>query len=156
MDLTDAARVARGLMIQHGLKGWQFAFDRATRRFGYCDYRRKRISLSASLVHLNSSEHVTDTILHEIAHALCGPGNGHNEKWKDTARRIGCRPKRCYVAEVVTPQAKYTAQCPGCGKTQPARRRSKVACRSCCQKFNGGQYTEQFSLVYTLNERPLC
>lgn len=150
MDLTDAARIAKGLMIQHGLKGWQFTFDRATRRFGYCDYRKQRISLSVSLVQLNTNEHVIDTILHEIAHALCGPGNGHNQKWKETAARIGCKPKRCYTGEVITPQAKYTARCPDCGKTGQARRRSKVACRFCCQQFNGGYYTEQFRLVHML------
>jgi SNF2 family DNA or RNA helicase len=31
-----------------------------------------------------------NTIRHEVAHAIVGPGHGHNEVWADKAREIGC------------------------------------------------------------------
>ena len=42
-----------------------------------------------------SLRQVTDTILHEIAHALAGPGAGHGPAWKATASRLGATPKSC-------------------------------------------------------------
>ncbi|HZS08967.1 MAG TPA: SprT-like domain-containing protein [Blastocatellia bacterium] len=94
MELASADRFGRGLLIQHGLwrKGWRFRFDRARRRLSHCDYQKKIISLSSHLAGLNPAEQVLDAILHQVAHALCRAGDGHNRKWMETARRIGCRP----------------------------------------------------------------
>ena len=63
--------LAEELMREHRVpREWSFGFDRSKVRFGKCDYRRKRISLSSHLVDLNDEYSVRDTILHEIAHAL--------------------------------------------------------------------------------------
>ena len=35
-------------------------------------------------------DHIRDTILHEIAHALVGPCHGHDAVWRQKAREIGC------------------------------------------------------------------
>lgn len=40
-------------------------------------------------------DQVTDTILHEIAHALAGPAARHGPAWKSIARRLGATPKSC-------------------------------------------------------------
>ena len=54
MELAVAERMARFLMRKHGLTGeWKFAFDRAVLRFGSCQWRRKKITLSAHLTELN-------------------------------------------------------------------------------------------------------
>ena len=78
MHLIDARNLAWDLMRQHGLAdlGWRFRFDHARRRFGSCKYREKAITLSRPLTLLNGEAEVRDTVLHEIAHALC-PGDGH-------------------------------------------------------------------------------
>ena len=39
------------------------------------------------------SRDVTNTILHEIAHALAGAKPGHGPAWKTVARRIGATPR---------------------------------------------------------------
>lgn len=39
-----------------------------------------------------SKKDVLDTILHEIAHALCDEADEHNHKWKQTVKRLGARP----------------------------------------------------------------
>ena len=68
--------------------GYTFKFDHAKRRFGCCNYTRKTISLSKHLCEANLNQlhgKITDTILHELAHAFCvqlygmsdGRGHGH-------------------------------------------------------------------------------
>ncbi len=54
MQLAAAARLAKELMHKHGLlPKWRFAFDRAVVRFGCCNWRERKISLSAKLVEMN-------------------------------------------------------------------------------------------------------
>ena len=79
MNLFEASILARSLMSEHGLADWGFAFDHARRRFGACNYTRRRITLSRPLTLLNGIDEVRDTILHEIAHALC-PGDKHGPR----------------------------------------------------------------------------
>jgi predicted SprT family Zn-dependent metalloprotease len=136
MNLHDARCLAHDLMHQHGLAGWSFAFDRARRRFGLCQFRGKRITLSRPLTLLNTEDQVRDTILHEIAHALT-PGDGHGAKWKATCRRVGAKPKRCFTdTEVVSPlqkPARYQIGCVTCDWWADRRRLTarKLVCRTC-------------------------
>ena len=109
VDLGDAEQLARYQMALHGLSGWDFRFDRATRRFGCCNFSRRTISLSRSIVLLNPADRVRATVLHEIAHALAGPGAGHGKAWREIALRIGSDGRRCYGEEVAVP-AKPTAR----------------------------------------------
>jgi len=97
MDLLIARRLAGQLMQQYGLvaEGWRMAFNDSTRCFGVCEYRRKVIFLSKPLTLVVRDEKVKDTILHEIAHGLVGPGYAHGPVWKEKAIAIGCRGERC-------------------------------------------------------------
>ena len=70
--------------------GWSFGFDQAVKRFGQCSFSKRRITVSFVLCRVNTMEEIRDTLLHEIAHALAGPSNGHNHVWKRIARSIGC------------------------------------------------------------------
>ena len=80
---------ARELMQLHGLQGWNFKFDHARRRAGQCDFTNQTISLSRHYARLANDEHIRDTILHEIAHALVGPSHGHNNIWRSMAMKLG-------------------------------------------------------------------
>jgi len=95
MDLNKTEKLAIKLMDKHGLldKGWCFEFDNSVRRFGVCKYYNKTIGLSKKLVEINDEDKVKDTILHEIAHAIVGRGNGHGQKWKDVCVQIGAKPE---------------------------------------------------------------
>jgi predicted SprT family Zn-dependent metalloprotease len=148
MNLHEAAYLARELIAQHALIGWRFEFDHARRRFGKCDYTNRRITLSRHLTFLNGMDEVRDTILHEIAHALC-PGDGHGPKWRATCVRIGARPKRCFTeAQVVTPPrrpARYQMGCPKCNWWVDRRRLTRQIKRYVCKHCRG-------KVVMTLNE----
>ncbi|MDP0491083.1 MAG: SprT-like domain-containing protein [Verrucomicrobiota bacterium JB023] len=102
MDLHDALDLLTTEMEAHGLlaAGWVPHLDRARKRFGYCSYSSRTISIRGPLTLLNERDEVHDTILHEIAHALAwiehGMDCGHDARWKAICVRIGARPERCY------------------------------------------------------------
>lgn len=97
MELLTARKLSNDIMEKHGLKadGWRMAFDDSTRCFGKCNYGKKVIFLSRPLTLVVKDEKVVDTILHECAHALVGPGHNHNAIWRQKAISIGCRGERC-------------------------------------------------------------
>ena len=118
MDLIKLHKVkefALQKMEEWGLieEGWSFVWDtRAVRRYGQCRYRQREIGVTKVLANLNTIEETKDVVLHEIAHALTGPGHGHDFVWKRMCRKVGARPERCYTPEhkgctVKTTKAKY-------------------------------------------------
>lgn len=131
MNLSDAQDLAIDLMHQHGLREpenfgstgshpfWIFRWIRSKNVFGRCSYGPVfAISLSCALVSLNPEADVRDTILHEIAHALVGPGHNHDIMWRIKAAEIGARPERCYQrSAITTPPSRWLGRCPGCGVT---------------------------------------
>jgi predicted SprT family Zn-dependent metalloprotease len=141
--LTErAARIreqASALMDAHGLLAWEFGFNTNLRRAGVCFYPRRgepgRIELSSHFAARNPDGEVLDTILHEIAHALVGPGHGHDEVWRAKCRAIGARPEACYGEDVEMPRGRWRATCPGCATEFDRHRRPKRAtgwfCRPC-------------------------
>lgn len=120
MDTALALVKARQLMNKYGLNDWRLNLDRRKCAFGYCRPVAKIISLSEHLVGLNSEEQVTDTILHEIAHALDWIRNGkmgHDYSWKRICIEIGAKPEQYYTdATVVSPDPKYIIKAIASGK----------------------------------------
>src|SRR5688572_22737580 len=102
-------------MEKHGLleRGWTFHFDNALRRIGQCRYREKEIGYSTPCI-WSSWESITDTILHEIAHALLRPKTGHNWEWKAKARELGCDPYAVTEDFSTTAKPTYKIECPKC------------------------------------------
>ncbi len=140
MDISLAKEIANKLMQKHGLikLGWTFEFNIAKRRFGVCKYGPKVIGLSRPLVELNHEERVKNTILHEIAHALVGHKNGHNEIWRAKAIEIGCDGERCYSAELVErPVGNYVATCKNGHVRYKYKRPTRIlSCGTCSRSFD--------------------
>lgn len=149
MNTTDAARLARALMNEHGIPQWTFRFDRAKRRFGVCKYRHEVIGLSVYLTRMNPESKVRDTILHEIAHAIAGHKAGHGIKWKGVCRIIGARPVRCFGSDVTKPKPKWIGTCPVCHATYPRLRvSSRILNASSCTRHGSRDYDERFTLTW--------
>lgn len=156
MDLKRAEQLANELITKHGIdqKGYIFNWSRAKKAAGYCDYRVRQIQLSKPLTELAEEVDVTDTILHEIAHAIAGPGNGHNWKWKQIARSIGCNGYRCYndrskpsTYKAAKELAKYIGVCPNGHESFRHRLpKHKVSCGKCSNRFN-----EKYLITFSLN-----
>lgn len=126
MDIAEARTLALQLMNEHGLQRWTFRIDKSKVRFGYCNWRHGRISLSGPLTELNNLDKVRDTILHEIAHALT-PFQDHNATWKLKAQSIGANPMACYnTTDVKLPPSPWHAICPKCRRDIKRYRMSKT------------------------------
>jgi predicted SprT family Zn-dependent metalloprotease len=148
MELEDAKELALELMKQHGLEyRFRFEFDNAKRRFGSCSFSPRIITLSRNLVLLNDRKRVTNTILHEIAHALAGPGNGHNWVWRQIALEIGCNGKRCHSKDdTILVERSLIATCPECNiKYERFRMPRRI---QSCGVCSVGGFNEKYLLEY--------
>jgi len=165
MELEKAERLAKALMYRYispeTKKDWKFKWDNAVSRFGSCRYSGT-ITLSRVLTSLNNEDHVRDTILHEIAHAINYERHGrkifgkpHGKEWKEIAVEVGCDPTRCYDDTVVSPTSKYTVMCPKCGVLGTANRKSSNmnACGICCKNHNNNKWHYDYVLEYIVNDK---
>ena len=153
MELQAAKTLALRLMNEHGLleSRWTFTFDNAIRRFGSCQYRGRRITLSKKLVSINDEARVRNTILHEIAHALT-PGHHHDSVWQRMAISIGCDGERCYDSkEVSTPETRYVGTCPN-GHTHKRSKLTDRSSRSSCGRCSSS-YNPEYKITWRLNPK---
>ena len=143
--------------------GYYFEFDNAKRMFGRCFYIEKKITLSKPLCSENLDKietRITNTMLHELAHAFCvkvygiNHGRGHGANWKSIAKQIGCDGERCYDGnEVNKPKSKYMLVCETCKKETPKYKKTKreSACAICCRTHNNGKYSDKYKLKLVVN-----
>jgi predicted SprT family Zn-dependent metalloprotease len=137
METRDALVLARALVAAHGLRGWTVGLDRAKTRAGACHYGKRMITLSGPLTRLHSEEHVRDTILHEIAHALVGPRHRHDAVWRETALRIGSTGERCVPADAPKVAGDWLGTCPAGHEVHRHRRPQRLqSCSECSRSFD--------------------
>jgi hypothetical protein len=107
MDSGTAIKLARKLMDKHGLEHWGLEINRSVNTLGLCNTTRKTIKLSEHHIKHNSDEEIVETMLHEIAHAFANmmwmDNCGHDKRWKQVAKIIGCRPERCLDVAIPVP-----------------------------------------------------
>lgn len=166
-ELAELASLANRLMHHYGLrpdpwgdpevpdagKGrWTFAWDRGINRRGLTSYSARRISHSRVHAEHISVRSFVETVLHEIAHALVGPTHKHDEVWRSTAIAIGDTGNRLYedrpAALMAATAPPFVGTCPNCKREVRKHRRSRVACRHCCDAHNYGHFDERFTLVW--------
>ena len=129
MNTNAIESLADDMLWEHGLSDWSFKFDRAKVRLGACHHSTKTITLSLPLCEYASGSEITETLLHEIAHALVGPGVGHGSAWRRVALSIGSNGQRCHSVDVSN-DARYVYECK-CGTTHSWHRRPKDTIRRC-------------------------
>ncbi|WP_425483384.1 SprT-like domain-containing protein [Isoptericola sediminis] len=140
-------------MNDHGLSDWTFRWDRAVRRAGLTRHRDRVISLSTPLMRQFPRDEATNTILHEIAHALVGPTHGHGKVWKAKAAEIGARPERCYDSSIARVEGDWTGECP-VGHTRDLHRAPKnlrVSCGTCSPR----RFDETYLLSWRWRGTPI-
>lgn len=122
VELEQAQQLAHTLLAEHNLTRWSFRFDHARQRCGSCNYSQREITLSRHFTRMNDATEVRATLLHEIAHALVGPGHGHNHTWRQTAQRIGA-PVQATNLEAAMPTPRWSLMCEDCGRCVAQRHR---------------------------------
>lgn len=113
MNLIEANRIAYSLVAKHlPGQGWRIDWGNSRSAAGRCQYRTKTLQFSTLITREVEEDEFTDTVLHEIAHALVGPGHGHNAVWKRRAKSIGCTGDRTWTnADATAAVAKYRLDC---------------------------------------------
>lgn len=138
--MTEPQRVrtwAEALLALHLDSSWSFGFDNAKRRAGLCDYGRKRISVSRYLSARYDDETNHQTLLHEVAHALAGPGAGHGPRWKAVARDLGYEGGTTHHGETAMELAPWVGVCPAGHTVYRHRRASRAtSCALCAARFD--------------------
>jgi predicted SprT family Zn-dependent metalloprotease len=138
MEIAAGYELCRSYMNSYGLGYWKIELDRSKRRLGRCNHTHKTISLSIPFIELNDKDEVLDVILHEIAHALAGPGHGHDSVWRQICIDIGARPQ-VYNITALVPAGVWQAQCGMCGNVFHKHRLVKNISRWCgrCGRQHG-------------------
>ena len=132
------AAMAQSLMLEHiEDRQWSFGFDNGRRRAGLCSYTDKKITVSKYLSLVHSIDDVRQTVLHEIAHAICGPKEGHSKKWLATAKSIGYRNETYTGEEIAKEFAPYTGLCPNGHRHYRYQRPKRLySCHICHKGFD--------------------
>lgn len=132
---TDAYQLANRLLRENDLNTWSFIInDRPKTRLGLCSHRKKTIQLSGWVLD-KCPQNAENTIRHEVAHALVGPGHGHNNVWKQAAIKLGARPQACTNVPIKDRAPfKWMLHCPKCLNTcggSYRKRSAQYVCRKC-------------------------
>ena len=133
-------------------KGWRYKENRrAKTRYGRCYYDSREIEFCVEGSRGQTIEHHKDTILHEIAHALCFEFRedaekrglsfrGHGTFWKEWAETVGAKPERTgnVLRNGHRPNVNYIVKCPDCGlqalpisRLTKKRRARRFHCNRC-------------------------
>ncbi len=110
----------------------------------------------ATLYHRDHGIDATLLVLkHELAHWAARWRYGrriapHGREFRAVAQEldpritITCPP---FAHKERAQRRMWRMNCPNCRRTYQRRRRDKVACRACCERYSRGQYDRRFRLV---------
>lgn len=151
----------RGRQFNLSNLGWRFKFSSKKCALGTCYISKREIALSEWFIENGEREMKMwkNTMVHEIAHAINHilGGRGHDWQWRDIFVTLGGNGERTsgdtkFRNIVKNPVSKYTLICPnGHASISHKVKRRKVACGKCCNKLNGGEYTDKFLLKQIKN-----
>ena len=157
MTITEAIKLTKSMLSKHPeLRYWSVTANNRKSAYGMCNYTYRTISLSKALTPNCTDKAIQDTIIHEIAHALC-PGQKHNEVWRRKCIELGGDGKRAGgqdklskdATQVMKEISNWTLTCPSCGKINYINRKPKYSqsCGVCCK----GRYNEAYKLTLKAN-----
>lgn len=132
---------------------WSIDWMKRKRVAGMCSPAFYTVHFSKILFELNikNTDFITNTVLHEIAHAIDYERNkksGHDPTWKAICQELGIEPERCIFESDIIMPGKYLYQCPVCSfkLTRSRRYIDRAACPFCCKKYNHGRFSDKYLL----------
>ncbi|HLP23398.1 MAG TPA: SprT-like domain-containing protein [Microbacteriaceae bacterium] len=136
-DLQRIETWAQALIRLHLDSSWSFGFDSAKRRVGACHYASRRITVSRYFVPLLDDDDIHQTLLHEVAHALCGPEAGHGSRWQSTARDLGYVGGTRHDGPAANAVAPWIGRCPNGHEVFRFRAPNRdTSCGKCARGFD--------------------
>lgn len=90
--IVEVIQLALLLMENHSVAHFKFSFTRDSSVKGLCTDDTIKINYEYALN--GDISEIKNTILHEIAHAIAGNENNHNEYWQAIAKELGVKYKK--------------------------------------------------------------
>lgn len=128
-----AKSVAEKLLAKHGLEDWSIKTNKKRAVLAETWHNTKLISISKYFIRVAEKEEFEGVFLHEIAHALLGPGYGHGREFVDKCKSISSSADYASYG-VSIPIRKYLLSCPECGQTGSNNRAEDRYCARCFEK----------------------
>lgn len=118
MTRNDAIKYTQDLLAEHGLGHMDVVITRTKKALGQCVFLASKpfaIRLSGWWIDRADDATITDTIRHEVAHAIAGIAAGHGPQWQRVAKELGANPEQYAtsetVKEITKTHSKYVATC---------------------------------------------
>jgi hypothetical protein len=88
----EAVQLCKDTLKANGMEKWKVrtSTDPNLPFLGVCMHGDKCIVINAHHVDIHPWSEVKNTVLHECAHAIVGPGFGHGARWVAKAKELGC------------------------------------------------------------------
>lgn len=160
MTERQVTQLAQSLMSEYNLNwpAWGFRLSRHKLAIGRCEYNRYNggtLIFSKNFLHLSDAE-IRDTLLHEIAHALCGPRAGHGTRWKSMCVKIGAKPDEfADLKNEDKVEFKWTGVCINkhtVSRHALTEKGKRMACGKCCRELNDGRFDAKYKFEWHLTD----
>lgn len=132
--IDQAQELGQKILDEHNVSH-KLKFNNTRNTVGTTNHDTKVITLSRFFVKLATVEDFKGVLLHEITHALLGPGHGHGPEFMAKCREIGGFDVISKSYHIHT----YRGSCSECGQTGTTNvRKRNVLCGLCSanDKFN--------------------
>ena len=143
--IKEAVLLGAQLLIENGLGDWKIDLNKGRKSLADTYHKDKRISFSRSFITVATKEQFVGVTLHEIAHAMLGPGYGHGKEFVELCTKISPNPDYAtHSADVRI--GMYIYECPNCNYGGASNKRLEAYCQECFEK------QQYHKLVRTKNE----
>jgi predicted SprT family Zn-dependent metalloprotease len=159
MTETQALNITRKMLDENGLWDWRVILFNSKTTAGDCYAPTRTIRLSRPslrAMHISSS---MDTIIHEVAHAVVGPGHAHDRVWRAKAIQLGGSGATTAKHEtLVHPEilrGDYHGFCPeeGCTSSVYFHRKPRIHRR--CRKHRATLHWTYKGRLFAFNPQPV-
>ena len=110
IDLIDEAMYTH-LQSRDWFGGWTWGWNTRVTAGAVTKFRGEVIEFSTHYVDAATPEQLLNTVLHEIAHAIVGPGEGHGAYWRSTHIALGGDGSRCHDVQISRDVYPIVADC---------------------------------------------
>jgi hypothetical protein len=124
--------IARGqtLLLENELSDWTITTNKKRCSLAETLHQYKVISFSRYFLIIATKKQYDEATLHEIAHALVGPGKGHGSVFMEQCKKL-CTDEQ-YISDAIDyPIRKYTRICPRCGQRGGYHTNNRLRCAPC-------------------------
>lgn len=111
--INGAISIAEALLEKHDLRGWKAYWSGMRKSLAETDHREKQIVFSKYFISKASFEEFVGVALHEITHAMLGPGYGHGDEFVELCREISGSDEYA-VPSANFDISRYMFTCPEC------------------------------------------